>query len=308
VSHLRVLTRPGNLGCAFIELLVAHSHDSEEYEALVAPIAVMSYSESKANTPAARSKSYTFSLKDKLKAKVAQQHWTKLRVVCKQTFNTSHAIGLAYVRINGKGTTATNTSTTASAGTKASVTSHAVPASQHATLGEEEESAAALFAKIRPATTFAQLKAQLASDALAKSAKDKNSGTGGTKSASTNTNSNTEHSTNNTNNTNTNSNNSNTINNTKNGNSAVRSNPFGDAVKTSQSVKPSAEPKGVKSSTETKSVKPSAAPKSVTGTKKSVAVDTSKNGQVSAKKTPLNKVLVRVRGASRRLTGVRKAW
>jgi len=85
----------GNLGCAFIELLVAKETDSDEYEALVAPVALQSYSESKSNTN--RTKSFAFTMKDKLKAKVAQQNWSKLRVICKQTFNTTMPIGLSFV-------------------------------------------------------------------------------------------------------------------------------------------------------------------------------------------------------------------
>jgi hypothetical protein len=169
----------GNLGCAFIELLVAKDTDSDEYEALVAPVALQSYSESKSNTN--RTKSFVFTMKDKLKAKVAQQSWHKLRIICKQTFNTALPIGLNFVRINSTSKSAPVVPAAASA--KTSTTATATSASNNNNNNnnklqgdkksssrlvfedrsdeQDEESAAALFAKIKPATTFAQLKAQV---------------------------------------------------------------------------------------------------------------------------------------------------
>lgn len=164
----------GNLGCAFIELLVAKDTDSDEYEALVAPVALQSYSESKSNTN--RTKSFVFTMKDKLKAKVAQQSWTKLRVICKQTFNTTMPIGLSFLRINStsKSTPVVNTNTktiTTTSNNNTSNTNATKPALttkssrlvfEESTSEPEEESAAALFTKLKPATlTFAQLKAQV---------------------------------------------------------------------------------------------------------------------------------------------------
>ncbi len=144
----------------------------------------MSYSESKSATPAARTKSFVFTMKDKLKAKVAQQSWSKLRIICKQTFNTTLPIGLSFVRINSTSKsvsaaitnmkTNTNTTNTNTTNTNTNTTNTNTTAPHKASAvqksgsrlvfeepDEQEESAVALFEKIRPATTFAQLKAQV---------------------------------------------------------------------------------------------------------------------------------------------------
>ncbi len=176
----------GNLGCAFIELLVAKDADSDEYEALVAPVALQSYSESKSNTN--RTKSFVFTMKDKLKAKVAQQSWTKLRIICKQTFNTTMPIGLSFVRINSTSKTApvvnanvkpssanttthTTHSTSTNNNTNTASNKSALPKSSSRLVfdesPEDEESAAALFHKIKPQSlTFTQLKAQVEQEKL----------------------------------------------------------------------------------------------------------------------------------------------
>lgn len=102
-NHLILSNFLGNAGCAFVEGLVTNQEnpqDSNDYQLILPIVNLMSYSESKNATPQARTRRFVWSAADKLKPEVCAQSWRRLRLVCKQIFNTQHPIGLSLLHIN----------------------------------------------------------------------------------------------------------------------------------------------------------------------------------------------------------------
>jgi len=91
----------GNVGCAFIEILVAttEDHKQEDYTVLLPITAVMSFAESKEGKNRTRTVEYN---KSKFSAKVREKKkWQILKLVCKQPFTDQYDMGLSFVEING---------------------------------------------------------------------------------------------------------------------------------------------------------------------------------------------------------------